>query len=124
MPFLEVALTSQISATMTIVGFPKFSHCAGGNSKRRIQFSWPKEFWYSKSSVFLGWRACRSTSWVYWRRDAQELHIWKGSKTHSNKRCILAVLSCLFDKVVANHKITFKTTYSAILCNWPIQFYD
>jgi hypothetical protein len=63
-------------------------------------------------------------SWVYWRRDAQKLHIWKEGKTHSNKRCIPAVLS-LFDKVTANHKITsFKTTDSAILHNWPIQFDD
>ena len=124
MPFLEVALTSQISATMTVVGFSKFSRCAGSSSKRRIWFSWPKEFWYSKSGVFLQWRACQSASWVYWRRDAQKLHIWKGSKTHSNKRCILAVLCCLFDQVAANHKITFKMTDSAILHNWPIQFYD
>ena len=124
MPFLEVALTSQISATMTVVAFSKFSHCAGGSSKRRIQFSWPNEFWYSKSGVFLGQWACQSMSWVYWRRDAQKLHIWKESKTHLNKRCIPAVLSCLFDKVAANHKITFKMTDSAILHNWLIQFYD
>jgi hypothetical protein len=67
---------------------------------------------------------CQSTSWVYWRRDAQKLQIWKEGKTHSNKRCIPAVLSC-FDKVTANHKITsFKTTDSAVLHNWPIQFDD
>ena len=51
--------------------------------------------------------------------DAQKLQIWKEGKTHSNKRCIPV------DKLTANHKITsFKTTDSAILHNWPIQFYD
>jgi len=38
--------------------------------------------------------------------DAQKLQIWKEGKTHSNRRCIPAVLNCLFDKVTANHKIT------------------
>jgi len=52
----------------------------------------------------------------------QKLHIWKQGKTHSNKGCIPAVLS-RFDKVAANHKITsFKTTDSAVLGNWLIQF--
>ena len=125
MLFLNVALTSRISTMMTVVGSSKFSRCADGNSKRRIRFSWPKKFCNSKSGVFLGWRACRSTSWVYWRRDAQKSHIWKEGKTYSNKRCIPAVLSCLFDKVTANHKITsFKTTDSAVLHNWPIKFDD
>ena len=68
---------------------------------------------------------CQSMSWVYWRRDAQKLQVWKEGKTHSNKRCILAVLSCLFDKVIPKHKITsFKTTDSAVLHNWLIQFDD
>ena len=35
------------------------------------------------------------------------------------------VLSCLFDKVMPKHKITsFKTTDSAVLHNWLIQFDD
>jgi len=54
MPFLKVALTSRISATMTVVGSSKFSHCADGNSKRRIRFSWSKKFCNSNSGVFLG----------------------------------------------------------------------
>jgi hypothetical protein len=56
---------------------------------------------------------------------SQKLQIKKEGKTHSNKRCIPAVLGCLFDKVAANHKITsFKTTDSAVLHNWLIQFDD
>ena len=38
MPFLNVALTSRITATMTVVGSSKFSLRADGSSKRRIWF--------------------------------------------------------------------------------------
>ena len=60
MPFLNVALTSQISARITIVGLSKFSHCADGNPTRKIWLSWPEKFCNSKSGVFLGWWACQS----------------------------------------------------------------
>src|SRR5271168_4930635 len=108
---------------MTVVGSSKFSRCEDGNSKRRIRFSWPKKF--CNSGVFLRRQACRSTSSQLGilEKKSQKLQIRKEGKTHSNERCILAVLSCLFDEVMANHKVTsFKTTDSAILHNWPIQF--
>jgi hypothetical protein len=57
----------------------------------------------------------------YTGREISEIAQWKEGKTHSNKRRIPAVFSCLFDKVTANHKITsLKTTDSAILHNWLI----
>jgi hypothetical protein len=59
----------------------------------------------------------------YTGEEIGKLHIWKEGKAHPNKRCIPAVLSCLFDKVTANHKITsLKTTDSAVLHNWLVQF--
>jgi hypothetical protein len=61
----------------------------------------------------------------YTGEEISEIAQWKGGKAHSNKRRIPAVFSCLFDKVTANHKITsLKTTDSAVLHNWLIQFDD
>ena len=61
----------------------------------------------------------------YTGKEISEIAPWRGGKAHSNKSCIPAVFSCLFDKVTANHKITSLTTAdSAVLHNWPIQLDD
>ena len=52
MLFLNVALTSRISTTMTIIGSSKFSHHIDGNSIRRIHFSWPKKL-HNSNPVFF-----------------------------------------------------------------------
>ena len=44
----------------------------------RIWPSWPKKSCSSKSGVLLMWQACRSTNWVYWRRDYLDRWNMKG----------------------------------------------
>ena len=95
MLFLNVALTSWISTMMAAVGSSNSSRCDDGSSKRIIHFSWPKKFCDLNSGVLLWQWTCRSTSWVYCRRDAQKLYGKKGRLTQTKDASQLSSAICL-----------------------------